>query len=384
MRKWEEKRLGVLCSDISYGYTESAVYEKVGPKFLRITDITGEYINWDSVPYCRITNSDFEKYKLQYNDIVIARTGATSGYNKQFIKSIDVVYASYLIRFRIDEKKADARYVYYYLQSNAYKGFIKNYISGAAQPGINATILSKFKIRLPDVYIQKKIAKILSAYDGLIEANNWRIELLEQTAQELYQEWFVRFRFPGYEKVKFENGLPEGWRYGKFKDELNYFTGKLDSNAAVQNGEYCFYTCAKTIYRTNSFCFDGECVLLGGNNATGDFSLFYANEKLDAYQRTYIVTPQNMILSCVYIYFVLKDYLLQFKTASAGVTTKFLTKEMLNKTKIVVPDEKIIFRYNTVTKNMFEQIVLLKKRNENLIAQRDMLLPRLMSGKLKV
>lgn len=101
MSKWEEKRLGVLCSDISYGYTESAVYEKVGPKFLRITDITGEFINWDSVPYCRISSSDFEKYKLQYNDIVIARTGATSGYNKQFIKSIDAVYASYLIRFKI-------------------------------------------------------------------------------------------------------------------------------------------------------------------------------------------------------------------------------------------------------------------------------------------
>lgn len=255
---------------------------------------------------------------------------------------------------------------------------------GSAYPAVDTNDFKKAKVYIPDSAMQNRIADILSAYDDLIEANNHRIELLEKSAQELYQEWFVRFRFPGHDKVKFENGLPEGWRYGKFKNELNYITGKLDSNAAVPGGEYCFYTCAKTVYKTNSFCFDGECVLLGGNNATGDFSLFYANEKLDAYQRTYIVTPQNMLLSCVYIYFVLKDYLLQFKTASIGATTKFLTKGMLDKAKIVVPDKQTIFQYNRVTKNMFEQIVSLKKGNENLAVQRDMLLPRLMSGKLEV
>ena len=225
---------------------------------------------------------------------------------------------------------------------------------------------------------------ILFGYDSLIETNNRRIELLEQTAQELYKEWFVRFRFPGYEAAKFENGLPQGWSYEKFKDELTYNTGKLDSNATVLDGEYSFYTCAKTIYKTNTYCFDGECVLLGGNNATGDFSLFYANEKLDAYQRTYIVTPQNQTLSCAYIYFVLKDYLLQFKTASIGATTKFLTKGMLDKAKILVPDEKTILRYNEIAKNMFDQIVSLKAKNENLVSQRNMLLPRLMSGKVEV
>lgn len=165
---------------------------------------------------------------------------------------------------------------------------------------------------------------------------------------------------------------------------MNYNTGKLDSNASSEDGKYSFYTCAKTVYKTNTYCFDGECVLLGGNNATGDFSLFYANEKLDAYQRTYIVTPQNSLLSCVYIYFVLKDYLLQFKTSSIGATTKFITKGMLDKAKIMIPDADILLWYNELSKNMFKQITLLKERNENLAAQRDLLLPRLMSGKLVV
>ena len=274
-------------------------------------------------------------------------------------------------------------YLFYFLSSR-YEALRGGTVAISTRGSITTTALKNLPFKYPDLSTQQSIVDILFGYDSLIETNNRRIELLEQTAQELYKEWFVRFRFPGYEAAKFENGLPQGWSYEKFKDELTYNTGKLDSNATVLDGEYSFYTCAKTIYKTNTYCFDGECVLLGGNNATGDFSLFYANEKLDAYQRTYIVTPQNQTLSCAYIYFVLKDYLLQFKTASIGATTKFLTKGMLDKAKILVPDEKTILRYNEIAKNMFDQIVSLKAKNENLVSQRNMLLPRLMSGKLEV
>ena len=274
-------------------------------------------------------------------------------------------------------------YLFYNLSSR-YEELRGGSDASSTRGSITTTALKNLPFKYPDLSTQQSIVDILFGYDSLIETNNRRIELLEQTAQELYKEWFVRFRFPGYEAAKFENGLPQGWSYEKFKDELTYNTGKLDSNATVLDGEYSFYTCAKTIYKTNTYCFVGECVLLGGNNATGDFSLFYANEKLDAYQRTYIVTPQNQTLSCAYIYFVLKDYLLQFKTASIGATTKFLTKGMLDKAKILVPDEKTILRYNEIAKNMFDQIVSLKAKNENLVSQRNMLLPRLMSGKVEV
>lgn len=317
------------------------------------------------------------EYLYDGEAILLPRKGTLS--NIQFVKgkfwTVDTTY--YAI---VNKAKADTYYLYYHLNHLDLSGLD----SGASIPSMTSRTYYSIKIDLPDLATQKRIAAIMSSYDSLIDANNRRIELLEQTAQELYKEWFIRFRFPGYETVKFENGLPEGWSYGKFKDELTYNTGKLDSNAAVSDGVYSFYTCAKTIYKTNTYCFDGECVLLGGNNATGDFSLFYANEKLDAYQRTYIVTPQNSLLSCAYIYFVLKDYLLQFKTASIGATTKFLTKGMLDKAKILIPDEKTILQYNGIVKSMFEQIISLKAKNENLVAQRDMLLPRLMSGKLEV
>lgn len=381
MSKWVETRLGELIN--------------INPETLSVSKYNGE---------------------IEYIDIASVNSGRLEGYTtyevteapsraRRIIKNNDIIFSTvrpnlkayYYVKncpqnaicstgFAVlrAKKGVNSRFVYSLVTENSFVDYLSLVAKGSAYPAVDTNDFKKAKIYVPDLPTQEKIADVLSAYDDLIEANNRRIELLEQTAQDLYKEWFVRLRFPGHENVKFENGLPEGWKYGKFKDELNYNTGKLDSNAAVPDGEYSFYTCAKTVNKTNTYCFDGECVLLGGNNATGDFSLFYANEKLDAYQRTYIVTSQNPLLSCAYIYFVLKDYLLQFKTASIGATTKFLTKGMLDKAKILVPDERTILRYNGITKSMFEQIVSLKEKNENLVAQRDMLLPRLMSGKLEV
>lgn len=382
MSKWEEKRLEDIID------VNPPVKLKKGESY--------PFIDIDKVSPTRrsVTNEEVKVYDGQSSskfcdgDTVFSRITPCLENRKIAKVAIDgdaAFGSTEFYVFRAKKKKADARFTYYLTSSDAVVLPAINSMTGASgRQRADKRFIQRLKLNLPDLPTQEHIADILSAYDDLIEANNRRIELLEQTAQELYKEWFVRFRFPGHENAKFESGLPQGWSYEKFKDELTYNTGKLDSNAAVLDGEYSFYTCAKTIYKTNTYCFDGECVLLGGNNATGDFSLFYANEKLDAYQRTYIVTPQNQTLSCAYIYFVLKDYLLQFKTASIGATTKFLTKGMLDKAKILVPDEKTIFRYNEIAKNMFDQIVSLKAKNENLVSQRDMLLPRLMSGKLEV
>jgi len=123
---WSKKSLGDLCSDISYGYTESASSIKIGPKFLRITDIVSGNVKWDSVPYCKISSENENKYRLQKGDILIARTGATTGYNytiKENDPFYDSVFASYLIRYRIDSKKAYAFYVGQVLQSKTWMNF---------------------------------------------------------------------------------------------------------------------------------------------------------------------------------------------------------------------------------------------------------------------
>lgn len=401
MNKWAEIRFRDLCSDISYGYTESATYTEVGPKFLRITDITSDYINWETVPFCKISEQDFEKYKLQYNDIVIARTGATSGYNQQFRENIDAVYASYLIRFRIDESKANPRFVYYYLQSSAYKGFVNNYISGAAQPGINATVLSKLKIPLPDEKTQKHIAIVLSAYDDLIKANTRRIELLEQTAQELYKEWFVRFRFPGHENAKLEDGLPKGWIIKRLSDYGRVETGKTPSTEIAENygGEMMFVKTPDM--HGNMFIIQTEDKLSERGHNTQPKKLLPSNSIMVSCIGTAGVVSINaepahtnqQINSIVlnnpneleWLYHTCKSLKETIELFGAtGATMTNLSKGKFEKLKVVDPGEDLILAYHNKVKPLFDEIKSLMYKNQNLAAQRDMLLPRLMSGKLEV
>jgi type I restriction enzyme, S subunit len=107
MSEWKEYKLGEISKEVSYGFTESANEKPVGPKFLRITDIRNGAIDWNTVPYCVINERDYIKNKLEIGDIVIARTGATTGINQIVKEQVDAVFASYLIRFRINESFAN-------------------------------------------------------------------------------------------------------------------------------------------------------------------------------------------------------------------------------------------------------------------------------------
>ena len=167
-------------------------------------------MSWHSVPYCEVNERDLQRYLLQTGDIVIARTGATVGYAKQIRTPENAVFASYLVRFRIDSEIAEPRFIGHIVESTIYKQYVKAQVGGAAQPNANAKVLGRFSFTLPARRVQRRIADVLSAYDDLIENNRRRIALLEQTAREHYREWFVRLRFPGHESNRIVDGLPVG------------------------------------------------------------------------------------------------------------------------------------------------------------------------------
>ncbi len=128
------------------------------------------------------------------------------------------------------------------------------------------------------------------------------------------------------------------WPRAKLGELVNFRTGKLDSNAAVPNGEYPFFTCSQETFRTNTFSFDTECVLLAGNNANGIYPMKYFNGKFDAYQRTYVVTTRDTNrLTTKFLYYTLRPKLSEFRSISTGAATKFLTLTILNETEIQVP-----------------------------------------------
>ena len=128
------------------------------------------------------------------------------------------------------------------------------------------------------------------------------------------------------------------WKTAKLGDLVSFKTGKLDSNAAVPNGDYPFFTCSQETLRTNTFSFDTECVLLAGNNANGIYPLKYFHGKFDAYQRTYVVKPRDTnLLTTRFLYYALRPKLSEFRSVSTGAATKFLTLTILNDTTIEVP-----------------------------------------------
>ena len=145
-----------MCS-IQYGYTDSAVSQPIGPKFLRITDIQDGQVNWATVPYCTCGPDQARRFQLQSGDIVFARTGATTGKSFLISSCPDAVFASYLIRLRPDQSAVLARYLAFYLQSPSYWAQIMSARKGSAQPGVNAAILSTLRVPLAPLLEQERI-----------------------------------------------------------------------------------------------------------------------------------------------------------------------------------------------------------------------------------
>ncbi len=205
MRGWKECKLGELCCDISYGYTESAALDPIGPKFLRITDIVPGRINWGTVPYCKISKEDHVKYKLKEGDVVVARTGATTGYTytvKPSDLKYDAVFASYLIRYRVDHQKADPFFIGQLLTSTMWKGFVEGILGGSAQPGANAKQFADFDIILPSLLEQRAISGVLSSLDDKIDLLHRQNKTLEGMAEALWRKIFVEDADPNWKNGK--------------------------------------------------------------------------------------------------------------------------------------------------------------------------------------
>lgn len=185
---WEVKKLGEV-SAINYGYTESASSEPIGPHFLRITDIQDDRVDWDGVPYCKIEAVELPKYRLASGDIVFARTGATTGKSFLVKKPPGAVFASYLIRLRLLEKKLLPEFVHLFFQTAGYWKAIKEGVAGSAQGGFNATKLGALSIPFPPLPKQQRIIGILDeAFDSIAIAKA-NAEKNIQNARSLFENY---------------------------------------------------------------------------------------------------------------------------------------------------------------------------------------------------
>lgn len=296
-----------------------------------------------------------------------------------------------LIAFIPDKNIVDVKYLYYYLTLSHLDGF------GTSQQQITAPYLSRIKVSITeDLPTQRRIASILSAYDNLIENNTRRIRLLEQMAENLYKEWFVRFRFPGHEKAEFENGLPKGWKRGKLRD----IAIEVDKpEKAVNRNKYQHYLPIDKLPCKSMVLFDEDSI----ENAESSLIAFKKGDILFNSMRPYfhkvIIAPFDgltrttcFVLNAKKQEYRLFLYLLMFQkstvdwatTVAVGSTMPYDRWNDLARLNVEIPSLETIEKFNHIISPIINRIIVNYAINQQLTKQRDLLLPRLMSGKLEV
>ncbi len=272
-----------------------------------------------------------------------------------------------------DYKGNNPRFVYYYLKTM----HLDIFNSGAGVPTLNQNHLHFIRIKVPTLSTQQKIADILSAYDDLIENNNRRIEILEQAAQQLYKEWFVRFRFPGYEKVHFTKGMPDGWEVVKLEKLIDFYNGKATEN--IESDGYPIYGSNGIIGYSNTALYENGIIL--GRVGAYCGSVEICKNEFWASDNTIVVKPFK-IEDLWFCYYLLKS--MNLNLYAGGSAQPLITQGVLKRIKTFLPEPQIRNHFGNIVSINHEQIQILQSKNQNLIKQRDLLLPRLMSGKLEV
>jgi len=388
MSEWKETTLADLCSDISYGYTESAKQEKIGPKFLRITDIASERLEWSNVPYCSISESDFEKYKLLPGDIVIARTGATTGVNYTIKESDpkEVVFASYLIRYKINPKIASPYFIGQLLRSSYWSDYVDAIVGGSAQPGANAKQLGLFEFLLPPIDIQKTIASILSCLDDKIDLLHRQNATLEKIAETLFRQWFIE---EAKEREKTKIGLVLETVLGGTPStkKPEYWDGTIPW---INSGEVNNFRILKPtkfitelgLAESNTKLLPIGTTVLAITGATlGQISLLEISTC--ANQSVVGIIP-NETYPKEYVFLWIKYMIDEIILNETGGAQPHINKNDVNETEILVPCNDDLEFIESKIKPLFKKISINSFQINTLIELRDSLLPKLMSGEITV
>lgn len=296
----------------------------------------------------------------------------------------------------LDKNKYDALYVFYLMKTTIPQ--VKFLSSGTAsgRENVSKSAFENIKIKVLPLPIQNKISSILSAYDDLIENNTRRIKILESMAQTLYQEWFVKFCFPGHKKVKMvesELGLiPEGWEFKALKDVCNLVMGQspksefyneeaegLPFHQGVSNFGARFPT--DKIYCTvlNRIAEAGD-ILFSVRAPVGRINI--ANKKIIIGRGLCGIRSNTGNQS--FIFQQLKEKFSEEDLMGGGTIFKSVTKKDMQEIKLIIPSTDILQKFESIVNPIFRNLELLISKNNNLRKTRDLLLPKLISGQIDV
>ena len=275
----------------------------------------------------------------------------------------------------INLKNYSSIFLKYSLMLETIQGQMKAFAAGAAQPKLGIYKVSEISIPNPPLEIQHKIASTLSAYDNLIENNLKRIKLLEEAAQLIYKEWFVNFKFPGYEHTKIVDGVPEGWNLKKISDAIELKYGKSLTAKNRISGEYPVYGSSGIVDSHNKALVQGPGIIVGRKGNVG--SVYWSFEDFYPIDTVFYIEKGQVNY---FIYFTLKAQ----SFVSSDVAVPGLNRNYAYNLPILIPNKLLLTDFEEYISPIFNQINTLKKSVQKLKEARDILLPRLMDGSLEV
>lgn len=410
------EKLELHCDVISGYAFSTSDWREEGIPVVKIGNISnGEDILCDE--QTQYVNESFlakldEKYHISKGDVLISLTGSHINQPNSMVGRTcrSLTDRKYLLNQRAGKvlpfDNTNKNYLYYLLSTKAVKYDIANRAYGGAnQVNVSPKDIKKLKWEFPDLEIQNKIADVLSTYDELIENNNQRIAVLEQMAENLYKEWFIRLRFPGYETAEFENGFPKGWKQIRLGEKMAFIRGKSYSSADIQDGNNILLS-MNNVHPYGGFIRDFTRVyggkyqdkhlikygdlLMSITDMTQDrriigYVAMFDSDRTDCIMSTHLMKIETDIDHLFILNFFnisgLSKMIAEFAT---GANVLGLTDSILKRIKAVLPSDELIEKYGKIVKPYYDMIAVIKNENDNLVKQRDLLLPRLMSGKLEV
>lgn len=395
--KWEKVAIKDICTGIYDGPHATPPLSDTGAIFLGISNFNNGRLDFSDIRY--ISEDDLPKWTKrvipQKNDIVFSYE-ATLNLYAIIPEGFRGCLGRRMALLRVDETKADYKFLYYYFYSDAWRATVnENIVLGATVDRIPLIKFPDFPVELPPLETQHRIADILSAYDDLIENNQKQIKLLEEAAQRLYKEWFVDLRFPGYENTKIVDGVPEGWSKSTVGNicklrKVVITPDKIESNTPyiglehMPRNDICLSTWGKSEeINSNKFIYLKKDVLFGKIRPYFHKVGFALNDGITSTDTMVMVADQN--LWGLLLVTVSSDAFVDFsyQNCKEGAKMPRADWKQMEKYTIMIADQ--------ATQKLFEQEILVITNKISALAfqcrslreARDRMLPKLMGGEVE-
>jgi len=377
MGKWEMVKLGDVFPYVRNGASIKQEDNATGFPITRIETIADGSIDRSRMGYANINEIErYSDFVLETGDILMSHINSVKHLGKTalYLKKEDesIIHGMNLLNLRANPDVLSSIYAHRFFNSYYFKKQLPNITKNSVnQSSFNITALKELKIPLPPLEVQQKIANVLDRASALIEKRKAQIDKLDLLVKSQFIEIF------GDPVTN-----PKGWDKDLWPSIFNAATGKIDSNAMVDNGKYPFFTCAKEAFWIDKYAFDCEALILAGNNAAGIYDVKHYAGKFNAYQRTYVLTLMDEKNQYCVFKIQLESKLEQLRHSSKGTNTKYLTMGILNNLEFIIPPSLLQTRFADFVQQVEAQKSLLQQSLAKLECNHKSLMQKCFAGEV--